>query len=95
MIVERRLSSARIFWHRAATSRRVRSSVGRVDRDREREARDDVRAVLRYSCSAWISGSGSHLSTFFEFDLSSGTGDRRYKLRRAEVVRALVSAVWA
>ena len=94
-MVERRDSSARMFWHRAETSRRVRSRVGRVDREREREARLEVKAVLRYSCSAWMRSSGSHFSAFLAFGLWSGTGERRYKERRADVVRALVSAVWA
>lgn len=44
---EIRDSSARIFWHRADTSRSVRSRVGRVAKEREREAREDVKAVRR------------------------------------------------
>lgn len=44
---ERRDSSAIMFWHLEETSRRVRSRVGRVASDREREASEEVRAVRR------------------------------------------------
>jgi len=47
MVVERRFSRARIFWHRAETSRSVLSSVGSVAKDLESDAREDVRAVRR------------------------------------------------
>lgn len=40
-------SSATMFWHRADISRSVRSRVGRVASEREREASDDFSAVCR------------------------------------------------
>lgn len=46
-MVESSSSSATTFWHRALTSSRVRSRVGRLARARAREARELVRAVRR------------------------------------------------
>lgn len=45
--MERREDKARMFWQRAEISRRVLSRFGRVARARERDARDEVRAVRR------------------------------------------------
>jgi len=47
VVVDRREERARMFWQRAEISRSVLSSVGRVARALEREARDEVRAVRR------------------------------------------------
>ncbi len=46
-MVERRDSRASMFWHRAEISSRVLSSVGRVARERVREAKEEVKAVRR------------------------------------------------
>lgn len=47
MVVDRREDKARMFWQRAEISRSVRSRVGSVARARERDAREEVRAVRR------------------------------------------------
>lgn len=66
-------SRAMIFWHFEETSTRVRSSVGRVDRERARLARELVNAVRRYSWRALMSNSGSKVA----LELIFGGGDRR------------------
>ena len=69
----------------------MRSSVGNVASDRPNEAKDDLRAVCRYSCRAFIRRVGWKLS----FVVLAGVGERRYSVSNADVVLDLVSSVCA